>query len=91
MPSDGTICRYVPTDPHRTHVLYVIAQRGIAPSEATAIPEATVATVPAVTVRTGARRYTLRVVPAASDPHAAYAAELRLAKLIQRPVIAANR
>ena len=88
MPSDGTICRYVPTDPRRTNTIYVIAQRGIMPSDATTIADSAATALPAVTVRNGARRYTLRVVPAASDTHAAYAAELRLAKLIQRPVIA---
>jgi len=90
MPSDGTICRYVPTDPRHTHTLYIIAQRGIVPSDATTIPEPASASSPAVTVRTGTRRYTVRIVPAAPDSAASYAAEMRLAKLVQRPVIAAN-
>jgi hypothetical protein len=91
MPSDGTICRYVPTDPRHTHTLYVVAQRGIVPSDATTISDSAAAASPAVTVRTGARRYTLRVVPAGPDTRATHTAELRLAKLVQRPVIAANR
>jgi hypothetical protein len=91
MPSDGTICRYVPTNPGHTHTLYIIAQRGIVPSEATTISDTTPDTSPAVTVRTGTRRYTVRIIPAAPNPHGAYAAELRVAKLGQHPVIAANR
>jgi len=89
MPSDGTICRYVPTDPHSTHTLYIIAQRGIAPT--TALPGAAAATPPEVTVRAGTHRYIVRIVPAAPNLDATYAAELRLAKLVQRPVIAAYR
>jgi hypothetical protein len=91
MPSDGTICRYVPTDPRHTHTLYIIAQRGIVPSDATVLADSASAASPAVTVRTGTRRYTVRIVPAAPDSRAVYATEMRVAKLVQRPVIAANR
>lgn len=91
MPSDGTICRYVPTDPSRTHTLYIIAQHGIVPSDATTISGTAPDASPAVTVRTGTRRYIVRIVPAGPNPRGAYAAELRVAKLVQRPVIAANR
>lgn len=91
MPSDGTICRYVPTNSGHTHTLYIIAQRGIVPSEATTISDTAPGASPAVTVRTGSRRYIVRIVPAAPNPGGAYAAELRVAKLVQHPIIAANR
>jgi hypothetical protein len=98
MPTSGTICQYVSTGAGASRTLFVIARHDAAipvliARESVAVPnvgDAAMRSPNAVYVRYGAHSYTFDIVPASPSDPAHTAEELRLAKMMHRPMIAQN-
>ena len=83
MPTNGTICHYVPTGTGGASAVFVVAHRDVS------LP----ARVPAggVALQASGHVYTIVVVPREAGRTATPADAQRLAKMVQHPVIAQNR
>ena len=99
MPSSGAVCRYVSTGNSGAPSLFVIARRDQAIPAAIAqsgvavqgVGDAAVRSPNGLYVRYGPHAYTFIIVPQGSADTKPAAEELRLAKLVRRPMIAQNR
>ena len=99
MPTSGTICQYVATSGGTSRTLFVVARHDatVPPSMvADGIPvhgvgDAALRTPNAVYVRYGSRSYTFDVIPRSPTDALPIGQELRLAKMMHRPMIAQNR
>jgi hypothetical protein len=99
MPTTGTICHYVSTGDGASRALFVVAR--LEPSvpsslmsDATPVSglgDAAVRTASTLYVRYGSQSYAFTVVPSSPNDAPHIAEELRLAKIVHRPMIARNR
>ncbi len=99
MPTTGTICHYVSTGDGASRALFVVARHEtsvptLMATDGVPVPglgDAAVRTSNALYVRYGAHSYAFHIVPSSPADAPRVAEELRLAKLIRRPLIARNR
>jgi hypothetical protein len=99
MPTSGAVCRYVSTGTTGAPSLFVIARRDAAIPATIAqngvavhgVGDAALQSPNGLYVRYGTRAYTFIIVPQGSNDIKPIADELRLAKLVRRPMIAQNR
>jgi hypothetical protein len=99
MPSSGTICQYVSTGNGSSRTLFVIARHDAtlpasAARDSVSVPnvgDAAMRSPNAVYVRYGTRSYAFDIVPSSPTDTSHTAEELRLAKMMRRPMIAQNR
>ncbi|MEA2719616.1 MAG: hypothetical protein QOJ39_1480 [Candidatus Eremiobacteraeota bacterium] len=99
MPSSGTICQYVSTGAGTSRTLFIVARQAASVPAAMqhdgtpvqGVGDAAMRSRNAVYVRYGKHSYTFDVVPDSSTAARATTEELRLAKMMHRPLIAQNR
>lgn len=99
MPTSGTICQYVSTGTASSRTLFVIARHDTTvpasiARESVSVPhvgDAAMRSPNAVYVRYGTHAYTFDIVPASPNDRPHTAEELRLARMMHRPMIAQNR
>ena len=99
MPTSGAVCHYVSTGNTGAPALFVVARHDTAIPASIAqdgvavhgVCDAAMRSPSGLYVRYGARAYTFIIVPQGSNDVRPIADELRLAKLVRRPMIAQNR
>ena len=99
MPSTGTICQYVSTGAGASRTLFVVARHNASIPVSMAhdgtpvqgVGDAAMRSPNSVYVRYGSQSYTFDVVPNTANEAPRTAEELRLAKMMHRPMIAQNR
>lgn len=100
MPTSGTTCQYVATDAGTHRSLIVVARHDTSTPAAppgedgtpvNGVGDAAVRTADALYVRNGSHWYGFIIVPHDATGTAAYADELRLARLMSRTAVAQNR
>ena len=99
MPTSGTICQYVSTGTGASRTLFVIARHDASVPASIArdsvsvtnVGDAAMRSPNAVYVRYGTHAYTFDIVPSSPSDPPHTAEELRLARMMHRPMIAQNR
>jgi hypothetical protein len=96
MPTSGTVCQYVATGAGTSRALFVVARHDASPplemtQGSVAVPglgDSALRTANALYVRYGSRSYTFDIVPQSPNAAPPFAAELRLAKMMHRDMVA---